>query len=149
MQELSLSQEEADYLITIEKLSNNQSYINLPDLRGTVDILFYDYYKKEEFIISYNRHYINLSKRNHHLRCRKSIGLVRLDLDGPPHRNPDGIEIRPRHLHLYREGYALKWAYEVPKKSFSNLDDSFVTLQDFLKYCNVQDMPNITKGIFA
>jgi hypothetical protein len=30
---------------------------------------------------------------------------MRLDLDGPPHRNPDDQEIPCPHLHIYRAGY--------------------------------------------
>ncbi len=149
MTELILTQKEADTLISAKKSAINQDYINLPDLGGSIDILLYANQKKEEFVLSYTRHSINLSKRNHHLRGRKVIGLVRLDLDGPPHRNPDGKEIGSRHLHLYREGYGLKWAFEVPTEYFSNLENTFLTLEEFLKYCNVEEMPNIVRGLFS
>lgn len=92
---------------------------------------------------------INLSKRNYHFRARQVIGLARLDLDGPPHRNPDGVEIGPRHLHLYREGFALKWAFEIPESQFSNLDDAAVTLEDFMRFCNVVEFPRIRRGLFS
>jgi len=117
MTELLLTQQEADILLAMEKTALNTNLINLPDLGGTVDILLYAEKEREEFILNYTRHSINLSKRNHHFRARKVIGLARLDLDGPPHMNPDGQEIGSRHLHLYREGFGLKWAFEIPNKS--------------------------------
>lgn len=149
MTALILSQKEADILLAMEKSSCGTELISLPDLGGTVDILLYAEKEREEFVLNYTRHSINLSKRNHHFRARKVIGLARLDLDGPPHRNPDGQEVGPRHLHLYREGFGLKWAVEIPINRFSNLDDSFVTLEEFLIFCNITKMPNIAKGLFS
>jgi hypothetical protein len=49
------------------------------------------------------------------------------------------------HLHLYREGYADKWAFPVPGASFSNLADLWVTLDDFMRYCNVTKTPFFQK----
>lgn len=47
-------------------------------------------------------------------RARESIVLARLDFDAK-HRNPDGTVVGVPHLHLYREGYGDKFAYEVPE----------------------------------
>ena len=69
-----------------------------------------------KFILNYRKGRIDISKRNHHFRGRNMVGLARLDLDGKPHRNPDKTEVGPRHLHLYREGYNLKWAFEIPRQ---------------------------------
>ncbi len=68
---------------------------------------------------------------------------------GHPHRNPDGKEVGPKHLHLYREGYNnLQWAYEIPKSDFSDLDDIYKTIKDFLQYIHVVNIPEIQKGLF-
>jgi hypothetical protein len=115
MAELLLTQAEGDALLALEKIAVASDLpINLPDLGGSIDLNFIAQNGREEFILNYTRYTINLSKRNHHFRGRKIIGLARLDLDGPPHRNPDGQEVPMRHLHLYREGYGLKWAFEIP-----------------------------------
>ena len=87
----------------------------------------------KDFILSYRGHTINLSKRSHHLRTQKVIGLARLDLDGPRHTNPDGKQIGKRHLHLYRENFDLKWAFEVPSEYFKNLDDPYRNVYRFLE----------------
>ena len=46
-------------------------------------------------------------------RARSVIVLARLDF-GVEHRNPDGAIVGSPHLNLYREGFADKWAYELP-----------------------------------
>jgi hypothetical protein len=149
MSDLLLTQSEADALLAIEKTRINNDHIKLPDLGGAIDIPLRSHDYREEFILSYTKHKINLAKRNHHLRGRKIIGIARLDLDGPPHRNPDGKEIGSRHLHLYREGYGLKWAFDIPKDKFINLDDAYQTLQDFFRYCNVIQLPSLARGLFT
>jgi hypothetical protein len=75
--------------------------------------------------------------------------LARLDFGGPPHRNPDGEEIPCPHLHLYREGYGDKWAVPIPVDRFPNVNDLWLTLQDFMDYCNVIEPPQIIRGVFV
>jgi len=153
MAELVLTQAEGDALLSLEKIAvQNEFDIDLPDLAdlgGTMDFSFISRNRREEFILNYRKDCINLSKRNHNFRGRKVIGVARLDLDGPPHRNPNGEEVSPRHLHLYREGYGLKWAFEIPADRFKNLDDSLQTLEDFMRYCNIVDLPRIRRGLFS
>jgi hypothetical protein len=66
--------------------------------------------------------------------------LVRLDLNGAPHRNPDGKEIEGTPLHIYQENYGDKWAYPIDIKDFLNITDLWKTLDDFMKYCNIYDV---------
>jgi hypothetical protein len=149
MTDILLSQSEGDLLLAMEKYSSMSDSVDFPSLGGTLSLEFVSANNREEFILNYKQHSINLSKRNHHLRYKKVTGLARLDLDGPPHRNPDGQEIGSRHLHLYKEGFGLKWAFSVPKEVFKNLDNAHETLYDFMKYCNVVRTPQITIGLFA
>ena len=150
MAKLLLTQAEGDALLGLEKVAVDSSgYIDLPDLGGTIGLDFISHNGREEFVLNYTRHSINLSKRNHHFRGRKVIGLVRLDLDGPPHHNPDGQEVSARHLHLYMEGYGLKWAFEIPTDRFTNIDDAFQTLKDFMRYCNIIQFPRIRRSLFS
>lgn len=104
--------------------------------------------KREEFVFNYTRHTINIVKRNHNFRTHEVIGLARLDIDGPPHRNPDGQEIGPSHLHLYREGFQLKWALEIPQDLFPNFSDPAKTFEDFLRYCNAKSFPALHNSLF-
>jgi len=145
MAEILLKQSEGDALLAMEKMASGNDPVSFPGIGETLDIHLHGEGGQEEFVLNYTRSSINISKRNHHLRVRTVIGLARLDLDGPPHRNPDGQEVGPRHLHLYREGYGLKWAFEVPANRFSDLNDALATLKDFMRFCNVVGMPDIRK----
>lgn len=73
---------------------------------------------------------------------------MRLDLDGPPHRNPDDQEIACPHLHVYREGYGDKWAEPAPVDRYPNVQDLFSTFEAFMHHCNITKPPRIDKGLF-
>ena len=75
--------------------------------------------------------------------------LVRLDLGGAPHRNPDGEEITVPHLHVYREGYGDKWAVPVPVDVFTSTNDVWRTLEEFMRFCNISQPPHIERGLFT
>ena len=104
--------------------------------------------KRESFILDVSRGRIDLKKGTYQNRARQVVVLVRLDFGGPTHRNPDGVEIACPHFHVYREGYGDKWALPVPADRFPNLGDLWVTLEDFMRYCNVTIAPNIRRGLF-
>jgi len=79
---------------------------------------------------------VSLKLSCHH-RDGFDFGLIRVDYNGPRHRNPQvitsqvprimhpyaGIDIPPRtgHVHIYVEGEDLKWA--MPLKDFSERDE--------------------------
>ena len=149
MSDIILTQQEGDALLQMEKINVGAAEIDLPDLGGSIELKFSGNEGHEEFIINFAKHSINLLKRNHHLRGRKVIGIARLDLFGPPHRNPDGAEIGPEHIHLYREGFGLKWAYDIPANDFTNLQDTHQTLEDFMRYCHVTQPPLLKRSLFS
>ena len=149
MADIELTQVEGDALLEMPKVFAGTDALELPIMGGALDMSFISQNGREEFVVNYTRHNINLSKRNHHFRGRRVVGLARLDLDGPTHRNPDGKEIGARHLHLFREGYGLKWAFEIPSTGFSNLDDAYQTLEDFMKFCNIVTLPTIRRSLFS
>lgn len=97
--------------------------------------------KEEEFNLTYQAGRYNLEKRNHHHAYQKTIGLSRLDVNGPTHVNPDGEEIGSTHLHIYRQDYGIKYAIEVPEEYFKDLDDTVGTLLDFMRFCNITNPP--------
>jgi len=49
------------------------------------------------------------------------------------------------HIHLYREGYGDKWAYPVDLTRFGRMSDLFLTLSDFMEYCNIVEQPVINR----
>ncbi len=69
-----------------------------------------------------------------------SIPLVRIDIDSPPHMNPDGVIIPRNHIHIYKEGYGLKWAFNLDEfhniyfKNINIFNNLFI---DFCNFCNI------------
>ena len=100
-------------------------------------------------LTSVTRAQIKLTKATYQNRARAVITLMRLDLDGPLHRNPDGEEILCPHLHIYREGYGDKWAIPAPPATYPNTLDLFSTFEAFMQQCNITDPPRIQRGLFS
>jgi hypothetical protein len=142
-----LDQTEADRLFQLQKReSNNVQYIAYQG-GPPLEIPIVSIAGHEPFIldIAPGRR-IKLSKLTLQKRYQSVIVLARLDIDGPPHRNPDDELIPCPHLHLYREGFGDKWATSMPLDIFSNPGDHWQIIQEFLTYCNIE-LSNLTKGI--
>lgn len=105
--------------------------------------------KRENFVLDATRAQIKLTKATYQNRARAAIILLRLDLDGPPHRNPDGAEIPCPHLHIYREGYGDKWAIPAPAARYTNTSDLFAAFETFMQHCNITNPPRIQRGLFS
>ena len=149
MSSIDLTQEEAGALIEMEKHTiDEKKPWDFPGLGGKINIPLIGVNKRENFFLDISRGKINLQKGNYQNRAQVCITLIRLDFNGPAHRNPNGEEIQCPHLHLYREGFGLKWAFEVPEDKFKNLSDLWILLEDFMNYCNITRKPNIVKGLF-
>jgi hypothetical protein len=118
-----------------------------PGGRLSIDLVSSD--KRENFILDITRAQIKLTKATYQNRARQAIILMRLDLDGPPHRNPDDQEIPCPHLHVYREGYGGKWAIPAPIDLYPNVQDLFSTLDAFMLHCNITEPPQIERGLFS
>lgn len=147
MAEIDLTQDEADALIAMPKQRINNEVAYYPNPGGYLVIPLRSNDKTEDFLLDIRRGRIDLKKATYQNRARKTIVLVRLDLDGAPHRNPDGEDIASPHIHIYREGYGDKWAVSLPPESFSDSTDQWTTLLDFMRYCNITEPPNVQKGI--
>lgn len=148
MNETSLTQTEADSLITMPKVKKDDSQWQLPITGGSVSIPLLSQDKREEFVLDLGRGRIDLIKGKYQNRARQNAVLARLDFGGQPHRNPDDEEILSPHLHLFREGYGDKWAQPIPPALFTNTADRWTLLQDFMRFCNIIDPPLIEKGLF-
>ena len=102
MTDVDLTQAEADRLIAMDKYplkANEHRRYTFPNADGTrLEIPFTSVDKKEDFVLNFCRRKIILEKRNHLLRAKKTILLVRLDVAGPPHLNPDGKLIDGTHM---------------------------------------------------
>ncbi len=151
-----ISQNEADILIGLPKKANGDESYKFPYPGNLLTIPIISVDEKEKFVLDINRGSIRLSKCTYQERYQEYIILARLDIDGPPHNNPDvenvplllldnynGEVIKCPHMHLYVEGYMDKWAIPISDDEFPNTKSLFSTLQDFFRYCNVINPPKI------
>jgi hypothetical protein len=93
MAEIDIRQAEADALIATEKLFVDEEDWTFPAAGERIARELTSADKRENFMLDITRAQIKLTKATYQNRARSAIILMRLDLDGPPHRNPDGQEI--------------------------------------------------------
>ena len=144
-----LTQAEADALLALEKHRVDTVQWNYPGLGGSTTIPLASADGREPFLLDLRRARIVLTKGTYQTRCRQVVILARLDFGGALHRNPDGEEIGSPHLHLYREGFGDKWAFPVPEDRFADTRDSWRMLEDFMRFCNIVEPPDIQRGLFS
>ena len=149
MADMNLTQAEADALIALEKHRVNEERSDFPMGGQSLVLPLQSPDRREQFLLDVSRGRIDLLKVKMQNRGRQVVVLVRLDLGGAPHRNPDGEEISVPHLHVYREGYGDKWALPVPADVFTSTNDAWRTLEEFLRFCNISQPPHIERGLFT
>lgn len=142
-----LTQAEADALIAVEKHRESDNWYGYPAPGVHLEIPIKSADGREAFTLDILQGRIRLSKATYQNRGRTIVVLLRLDLDGPPHRNPDGEEVSCPHIHIYKQGFGDKWAYPIPAEKFTDLSDLFVALHDFMTYCNITQEPHINRGL--
>ncbi len=143
MAEMELSQIEADRLISMEKHRVDNTKRIFPGRGERLSVPLTSLDKREMFMLDVTRGMVRLTKATFQNRSRQAIVLLRLDVDGSPHRNPDGAEVPCPHLHVYRAGYGDKWAFAAPNELVAEQSDLHVTLGLFMKLCNVTQPPII------
>jgi len=148
MADIDLTQVEADALIAMEKhrIDDREWKFPGPGEQLTIPLTSHD--KRENFLLDITRAQIILTKASYQNRARQTVILMRLDVDGPPHRNPDDQEIPCPHLHIYREGYGDKWAIPAPVGIYTDIGDLFSTLEAFMGHCNITQAPRLQRGLF-
>ena len=149
MADMNLTQAEADALIALEKHRVNEERSDFPMGGQSLVLPLQSPDKREQFLLDVSQGRIDLLKVKMQNRGRQVVVLVRLDLGGAPHRNPDGEEISVPHLHVYREGYGDKWALPVPADVFTSTNDVWRTLEEFMRFCNISQPPHIARGLFT
>jgi hypothetical protein len=149
MADIDITQDEAEKLIAMEKHAIDRKTWPFPGPGDRIVVPLISVDKRENFLLDVTRYQIKLTKATFQNRARVAIILYRLDIDGAPHRNPDGQEIPCPHLHRYREGYGDKWAVPAPIERFPNTADLTSTLDAFMKHCSITDPPKIEKTLFS
>jgi hypothetical protein len=145
MADSNVSQAEADSLILMEKVRADETEYEFPSPGEKLVVPLCSRDKREQFILDVSRGRIDLAKITYQNRGRQVVVLMRLDIGGAPHLNPDFVEVPCPHLHIYREGYGDKWAQPAPAHIFSNTTDIYATLIAFMQHCNITAAPTITR----
>ncbi len=142
-----LTQVEANRLFALKKRRISEVQVDWPvGARVAVPLTSDD--GRDEFVLDVATSSIKLSKVTLQNRVRTTAILARLDIDGPPHRNPDDVEILSPHIHLFREGFNDKWAFPVPPEHFTDLSDRVKALEDILRFCNIVAPQLFNFGLF-
>jgi hypothetical protein len=149
MADLNLTMAEAEAFIVMPKIKVNDDRHDYPGTGGSLVIPLTSEDRREEFLLDIYRGRIDLLKGTYQNRARQVVVLVRVDFGGAPHRNPDGVDVPSPHIHLYREGFGDKWAVPLPPDKFPNVADLWQLLDDFMRFCNVVDRPEIVRGLFT
>lgn len=150
---MPLTQTEADALLQMAKEFVESDPLEIPRTQPASfvrSLVSTD--RREEFLFDFERGNRNRVRLKYQTRGRKVIVLARLDINGPAHRNPPDSPYKPGkrfngpHFHRYTEGFETRIAYELSDVSGLTIRDpaqAVFCLEDFLKYCAVQSMPNI------
>ena len=94
MADIQITQAEADSLIAMEKHFVDNNEWTFPAAGQRIALALTSVDRRENFMLDVTRARIKLTKATFQNRARQAIILMRLDVDGPPHRNPDGTETR-------------------------------------------------------
>ncbi|MCY3574558.1 MAG: hypothetical protein OXG92_12490 [Chloroflexi bacterium] len=143
MSDFDITQEEADYLLKMEKQRVDAAAIPFPLHGQQIVLQLQSLDLRENFLLDLSRGRRQELRVKLQTRARVVIRIARLDLGGRPHRNADGTVVQAPHLHLYREGFHDRWAIAPPSDKFSDLEDLQVTLDDFMRFCNIVQPPDI------
>ncbi len=76
--------------------------------------------------------------------------MFRIDIGGPPHQNPNGIDVPCPHIHVYKyDGtpHIENWAFPLEDKLPTCSDDLVQVFIDLLLYNNVENIPTIEDKI--
>ena len=144
-----LTQDEADALLEMDKYRVDEREHAFPTVGERTEIPLQSRDRRERFLLDLSRGRIDLARVKYQNRARKVVVLARLELNGPSHLNPDGVEVPRPHIHIYREGYADKWAFPLDVDRFADTGDIWRVLDDFMEYCNITQQPNIIRELFA
>lgn len=139
-----LTQFEADRLIQMSKIFvDNDPIVVSPGISSARELLEATVSSsRSTYLLDIWMGTIRLSKIKYQTRTRSTIILVRLDISSSPHTNPDGQTIGGTHIHIFREGFEDKWAFNLDPYLFSNPNDKAASFTDFCSYCNVLNPPS-------
>jgi hypothetical protein len=123
----------------LEPFRGTSSLSDAIDLRPGGDFVYQAFSSdlRDSFYLDLARPSLKPQKLKLQLRASSMDILVRLDVNGSPHKNPDGHRLGGTHLHLYREGAGDDWAFLLDAGAFSNPNDPLRAFFDFCGYCRI------------
>lgn len=89
------------------------------------------------FKLDMRKNKIELKVLNCNTRAHDCFVLVRLDVNDREHKNPDGTKVGETHLHIYKEGFNDRIAYDPKKYGFSDFDNVPKLIIQFARFCNI------------
>ena len=156
-----LTQLEADALFDLKKRPKSNDPVDFPEAGGKLLLELVSDDPKELFLANVTRGHVDVRQCSYAARARHVYVLRRLDLEGPPHGNPDvgevpmpfpapfnGQRLPCPHLHLYVEGFLDKWAIPPTAGIMDPAGDLYNTMRLFLTYCKVDPLPTVLRGLF-
>jgi len=138
----TLSQQEADDLLAMRKEREKNKTYHLPTGGKQIHIPLVSCDKEHRFILDINSGRAIIRKYTFQTRLNV-IALIRLDINGRPHTNPDAVYVGGTHIHRYREGCGLAWAEALPE-SFGSAD-ILELLDRFMTDCTIVKKPKIKR----
>ncbi len=155
--DIDLSQNEAIDLINTNKVVKDLTAHSFPAPGGEIILKLESEDQRSIFslILGRNKFELAVAYSIHHMFKKSgNIPIIRLDIDGPDHKNPDATPSLPylipfrntkvgkRHMHVYVEGFGLTWAFPV---KHSNLLRDFGLIRD---YNFIEDHVENTRAFF-
>ena len=150
---MSLTQAEADALLEMPKVFVERDPIEFSLTQPmNYDRVLRSTDRREEFLLTIERGRKKRIRLKYQTRARRVIILARLELNGPRHKNPPGSSYKPgewineTHLHLYREGFEDRIAYELADApGWENISpmEGIPALVRFMRFCGVAQWPPI------
>lgn len=165
----SLTNQEAEYLIKLEKvLSDPNQIIDLGNKKNRLDLISYQDSERNFWVELTSNQKIILKTSIHHLESNTFVGLLRIDYKGT-HQNPEGIKdtlpeyLKPyagkwfsldeHHMHVFVEGYKpLAWAIpladiDFPVKEINDSSDLSDLITNFARLINLKTLINVQQAI--
>jgi hypothetical protein len=136
-----MTDSEAESLIAdLKRLVSMDKNLQLPKQGEKGNYPTESSYKSDKFTVFIYRGSKEMGKITYHaMDNATNTPLLRLDVNAQEHTNPDGEKISGSHLHIFKEGYEIKYAIEF---DIENKDLICLTKQFFLDF-HVMDLSEV------
>jgi hypothetical protein len=149
MADANLTQAEGDALIAMAKYRVDMTEWDYPDLGGVISVPLFSADRRENFLLDVRRGPNRSCEGNvsEPRAAGRGPGEARLRRSAPPESGRGGARLASSPS--LSEGFGDKWAIPVPGDVFGDVTDQWRTLQDFMQYCNIAEIPLIRRGLFT